>query len=419
MPPTTLFDLVRVFGKIGLVSFGGPAAQIALMHRVLVDEKRWLTEAEFLRALSFCMLLPGPEAMQLATYAGWHRRGMPGGLIAGGLFVAPGAIVILALAAAYAAFGGVPLVAGLFFGVKACVVVIVIQALLRLTSRALTRAADRAIAVVAFVAIFAFAVPFPAIIAGAALVGALTAGGPSVARAPTAAAQGQMARGATIMTIGLTLWWGPLAALWLAGQDFLLELGVFFAKLAVVTFGGAYAVLGYMAQTVVQDFGWISTTQMIDALGLAETTPGPLILVTEFTAFLAGFGAGGWGLALAAALLSLWVTFVPCFLWIFVFAPAVAQIAGRPRLAAALHGITAAVVGVVANLTLWFALHVLFSRIGHLNAGPLSLVLPEPASLDLRALAVGLVAGVMLLRLHWPITAVLALSAVAGAIVAA
>jgi len=419
MPQPPLSELVRVFGKIGLVSFGGPAAQIALMHRVLVDEKRWLAEADFLRALSFCMLLPGPEAMQLATYAGWHRRGIPGGLIAGGLFVAPGAILILALAAAYVAFGAVPLVSGLFLGIKASVVVIVIEALLRLSRRALGRTSDRAIAALAFAAIFAFAVPFPAIIAGAALVGALTAGVMYATPAPVAAAQGQIARGAAILAIGLILWWGPLAALWLGGQDFLFEIGLFFSKLAVVTFGGAYAVLGYMTQTVVQDFGWISTGQMIDALGLAETTPGPLILVTEFTAFLAGFGAGGWGLALAAALLALWVTFTPCFLWIFAFAPAVEHIAGRPRLAAALRGVTAAVVGVVANLALWFALHVLFGRIGQLNIGPMSLILPDPASLDLRALGVGVAAGVLLLRLHWPITAVLALSAVAGAILAA
>lgn len=416
--PVPLSALVRTFGAIGLVSFGGPAAQIALMHRVLVDEKRWLAEAEFLRALSFCMLLPGPEAMQLATYAGWQQRGITGGLIAGGLFVLPGAVLILALAAAYAAFGSVPLVAGLFFGVKACVAVIVIEALMRMSRRALRAGTDRALALAAFVAIFAFAVPFPAIIAGAALIGAAM-GGDAHTSAPETTRRQSGAKTLGILGTGLAIWFAPLVALALAGQTLLVELGLYFSKLAVVTFGGAYAVLGYMTQTVVQQYGWVTTGQMIDALGLAETTPGPLILVTEFVGYLAGYGAGGAALGVAAAVLTLWVTFVPCFVWIFTFAPAIDRIAARPRLGAALRGITAAVVGVVASLALWFALTVLFGQAEPFVAGPLRLPIPDLASLDLHALALGLAAAVMLLRLRWPMTLVLALSAIGGAVLAA
>ena len=415
---TPLADLVRVFGKIGLISFGGPAAQIALMHRLLVAQHRWLSEAEFLRALSFCMLLPGPEAMQLATYAGWQRRGIAGGLIAGGLFVAPGALVILALAAAYVSWGAVPLVSGLFLGVKACVAVIVFEALLRLSRKALARPIDRAIAALAFAAIFAFGAPFPAIIACAAVIGASAAAHHMAPPAPRKAhaLPAHPARWAlAVLGAGLAIWWAPVLCLWLGGHDFLVEIGLFFSKLAVVTFGGAYAVLGYMTQTVVQDYGWISTAQMLDALGLAETTPGPLILVTEFTGFLAGFEVGGWGLALAAAGLTLWVTFVPCFLWVFAFAPAIEQIAGRPRLMAALQGITAAVVGVIGNLALWFALHVLFGTVTQIGLGPLQLPWPALASLDPRTLALGAAAATMLLWRHWPLPAVLALSALGGA----
>ncbi|MDP3861755.1 MAG: chromate efflux transporter [Phaeovulum sp.] len=416
---TPLPELFATFGKIGVNSFGGPAAQIAVMHRVLVDEKRWLSEAEFLRALSFCMLLPGPEAMQLATYAGWQQRGRTGGLIAGGLFVLPGAALILALAAAYVAFGSVPLVAGLFFGVKACVTVIVIEALLRMSRRALRASTDRALALAALVAIFAFAVPFPAIIVIAALIGAAMGGHAHTPVPETSRRRQGGAKTLGILGTGLAIWFAPLAVLALAGQTLLVEIGLYFSKLAVVTFGGAYAVLGYMTQTVVQQYGWVTTGQMIDALGMAETTPGPLILVTEFVGFLAGHGAGGAALGVAAAALTLWVTFVPCFVWIFTFAPAIDRIAARPRLGAALRGITAAVVGVVANLALWFALAVLFGPTAPFVAGPLRLPMPDFASLDLRALALGVAAAVMLLRLRWPMTLVLALSAIAGAVLAA
>ena len=404
-------ELWRVFGRIGLLSFGGPAAQIALMHRELVDERRWLTEADYLRALSFCMLLPGPEAMQLATYAGWRLRGVAGGFLAGLLFVLPGAAIILALAAGYVAWGGLPLVSGLFFGVKACVTVIVIEALLRVAKRALKSPLHRFFAALAFVGIFAFALPFPLIILTAAVAGALFL---PAAKADIPAAPQTHGHVLPTLGLGLTAWAAPLAMLWLTGQEFLLKLGLFFSKLALVTFGGAYAVLAYMTQVVVRDFGWLTTPQMIDALGLAETTPGPLILVTEFVGALAGYGQGGWGLALAAAGLTLWVTFVPCFLWIFAFAPYLDWIATRPRLQSALSGVTAAVVGVIGNLALWFALQVLFHRVSVFDWGPLSLPLPDLGSLDPRALAIAFLAGVALLRLHWPMIGVLALSALAG-----
>jgi chromate transporter len=413
MKGATWAQLWRVFGRIGVLSFGGPAAQIALMHRELVDEQGWLKEKEYLSALSFCMLLPGPEAMQLATYAGWKIKGVAGGFLAGLLFVLPGALLIMALAAGYAAYGNLPLVSALFFGVKACVTVIVIEALLRVARRALKTPLHRAFAILSFLAIFALALPFPIIIAVAALAGAYLLTPPAAPPVPAARGHGHLA---PTLLIGLSGWAAPLLALWALGQDFLLELGLFFSKLALVTFGGAYAVLAYMTQDVVQHHGWLSTAQMMDALGLAETTPGPLILVTEFVGFLAGVQAGGWGLAVAAALLTLWVTFVPCFLWIFAFAPYLDWAATRPRLQSALSGVTAAVVGVIANLAIWFGLHVLFASVTLHSFGPLNLLLPDPRSLSLLALAIMLGAGVLLLRRHWSLIAVLALSAVAGAL---
>ncbi len=410
MTQPALSDLLRVFGRIGLLSFGGPAAQIALMHRELVDARHWLTEKQFLNALSFCMLLPGPEAMQLATYAGWRLRGVPGGLIAGGLFVLPGAIIVGILAALYVHFGQVPLVEALFLGIKATVVIIVIEALLKLARRALTAADRWAIAGLSFLGIFALSLPFPAIIALAAGWGALMGRGDTTAAAPRARAN-------TLATVTIwgVAWWAPVVALWAAGAERLVEIGLFFSKLAVVTFGGAYAVLAYMTQEVVQDRGWLSTPQMMDGLGLAETTPGPLILVTEFVGYLAGHGAGGWTAGLAAALLTLWVTFIPCFLWIFAGAPYIDWISTRPRLTGALSAITAAVVGVILNLSLWFALHVFFAEVRPLETGPLSLVYPVPGSVDPAAVALALLAAGLLLWRRWPLPRVLALTALAGA----
>ena len=407
----TLTDLVHVFGRIGLLSFGGPAAQIALMHRELVEERPWLDEQGFLRALSLCMLLPGPEAMQLATYAGWRLRGVPGGLIAGGLFVLPGAVVIAVLALLYAAYGQVPLIQSAFLGVKAAVIVIVLQALKKLSARALTAPWAFWVAGLAFLGIFCFDLPFPVIIAAAAFYGYLTAPRPDAAPPPFEAATGATLRSALLW---LGLWLVPLLALTGLGQTFLAQVGWFFAWLAVVTFGGAYAVLSYITQTVVTGYGWISTAQMIDALGLAETTPGPLILVTQFVAMLAGDLLGGAGLALAAGAVALWATFVPCFLWIFLAGPYVEQLAARPRLAAALQGITAAVVGVILDLSVWFALHVWFGSVEDLRIGPLHLPWPDPASIQPMALALTALAALAMLRFKRGLGETLAVMALLG-----
>lgn len=412
MTDVSINHLFRSFGRIGLLSFGGPAAQISMMHDELVERRGWLSEEQFLGALSFCMLLPGPEAMQLCTYAGWRLRGVPGGLIAGLLFVLPGAVVILALGLGYATYGDLPLVQAVFVGIKAAVVVIVLQALLKLARRALKSRDSWILAGLGFVAMFVFSVPFPLIIATAALWGAWSRRNGATGPNPLAAPPVPMARTlATALTWG-GLWAAPVLLAWGMGATFLTDLALFFSKLAVVTFGGAYAVLAYMTDTVVATKGWLSTAQMIDALGLAETTPGPLILVTEFVGLLAGYAQGGAALAVIAAVLTLWVTFTPCFLWIFTGAPYIERILARPRLKGALAGISAAVVGVILNLSVWFALHVLFERVTMTGFGPR----PELGTFSpLDAVFVGL-AGLLLLALHLPMVPVLALmAALAGA----
>ena len=369
----------RVFGRIGIFSFGGPAAQISVMHRELVEERPWLDEEQFLRALSFCMLLPGPEAMQLATYAGWLRRGVLGGVIAGLLFVLPGAVVIAALALLYVEFGSLPQTGAILMGIKALVMIIVVQALIKLSSKALKSRMAYVLAILAFVALFFVQVPFPLVIAAAGLFGWFGAEA-TEKETPTA----RTTRSIDWRLIGLwtALWLLPLPVLWLSGQTFLFQLAAFFAKLAVSTFGGAYAVLAYMAQQVVETHAWLSASEMVDALGLAETTPGPLILVTQFVGMLAGYGVGGIWLALLAGLLTLWMTFVPCFLWIFAGAPHVETLLARPRLKSGLQAITAAVVGVIANLSLWFALHVLFDVLTPLKIGVFSFDWPEFSSIN-------------------------------------
>ncbi len=407
----SMLELVRVFGRIGLLSFGGPAAQISLMHQELVERRTWLDEQTYLRALSLCMLLPGPEAMQLATYAGWRLRGVAGGLVAGTLFVLPGAFVIAVLVALYAVYGTLPLVQAGFLGVKATVIIIVLKALRNLSRKALTDREHQVIAVLGFLGIFVFNLPFPLIILCAALWGYATS--KDTAPVPTGPRPTSSHPIRTCM-IWLPLWLGPLVLLELSDQNLLSDLGWFFAKLAVVTFGGAYAVLGYMTQTVVETYQWISTDQMIDALGLAETTPGPLILVTQFVAMLSGQLAGGAALALAAGAVALWATFVPCFLWIFLAAPHLERISARPRLAAAMHGITAAVVGVILNLSVWFGLNVLFGNIVGWAWGPVSLPLPDPNTLNFDALILTLAAGVLIFRLKSGLATTLFLMVLAG-----
>lgn len=413
-------DLIRVFGRIGVLSFGGPAAQIALMHKELVEDRDWLEDATYLRALSLCMLLPGPEAMQLATYAGWRLRGIAGGLIGGGLFVLPGAIVIAALVGLYVQFGTLPLVQNAFLGIKAAVVVIVIQALRKVATKALTSRTGWIIAGLSFTAIFALNLPFPLIIALSGLWGWWSA--PDTQANPAISPLPNPQSTLRTILIWLPLWLAPLFALSFGGAELLADIGWFFAKLAVVTFGGAYAVLAYMTQTVVIEHQWLTTGQMIDALGLAETTPGPLILVTQFVAMLTGFETGGPGLAIAAGFVAVWATFVPCFLWIFTAAPYLEHIAARPRLSAALNGITASVVGVILNLSVWFALHVLFAQVQQASFGPLSLAWPTWSTLDPRALALTAIAVLVLivfrLKMSLSLIVIAAISTLWGMILA-
>ncbi len=416
----TFPEAVAVWARIGVLSFGGPAGQIALMHKMIVDEHKWLSEQQFLNALNFCMLLPGPEAMQLATYSGWRLHGVKGGLAAGLLFVLPGAAVVLALAFIYAALGNVPIIEAIFLGVKAAVLVIVIEALLRIAKRALTRRADWAIALASFIAIFFFDAPFPLIILAAALIG-YWLGGNSTPSESTGDAPVPFARTVSTAALWLGIWLVPLAAITLAlGPDHVLaQTGLFFSKLAIVTFGGAYAVLAYMAQQAVETYGWLSAGEMLDGLGLAETTPGPLILVTEFVGTLAAYRSGEgppWAMGLAGAAVTLWATFAPCFAWIFTGAPYVERIGSNARLSGALAGVTAAVVGVILNLALWFALHVLFATVTPETYGFLRLWTPDFATFDWQAGALSLLAAILLLWRHMGVIPVLAICAALGLI---
>ncbi len=413
--PPTLAQATRVWWRIGLLSFGGPGAQIALMHKEIVEERPWLTEEQFLNALSFCMLLPGPEAMQLATYAGWRLHGTLGGLIAGLLFVIPGAAVIMLLALIYSIFGEVPLVSALFYGVKAAVLVVVLEALVRVSKKALSKNMHWAIAAFAFLAIFFFSVPYPVIVLGAALIGYVFAIQPEEPSSSEPINLSVSKLASTVIT-WLTIWWLPIALLALFNaHNIILEVGQFFSTLAVVTFGGAYAVLAYMAQDVVVQFGWLTADEMIDALGLAETTPGPLILVTQFVGYLAGFKTGGILLGLSTALVALWVTFAPCFLWIFSGAPYIDWISSQAKLKSALTAITAAVVGVILNLSIWFALHVLFLEVDKTSYGPLTLWIPNITTIEWLSVGLFALSGFLAFKMHWGIGRVLLVSAITGA----
>lgn len=403
--------------RIALLSFGGPAAQIAVMHRVLVEEKGWIDERRFLHALNFCMLLPGPEAMQLVTYLGWITHGVRGGLVAGLLFILPGFLSILALSFAYVWFGDAPAVAGLLFGLKAGVLAVVVVALDRLRRRALQGRLMPFIALAAFVALFFLQWPFPLVILLAAVLG-LWRAAHAAATEPLPAAR--PARTLVTLLVGLGAWLGPLLALaWVLGPGHLLsQVGAFFSQVALVSFGGAYAVLAYVAQHAVEARAWVSPAEMLDGLGLAETTPGPLIQVLQFVAFLAAWrDAAPFGPATAgliASVVATWATFAPCFLWIFLGAPWVDRLLHRPRLAAAMAGVGAAVVGAVANLSLWFALHVLFARVEEVHRAGVRLLLPSPASLDWLALGIAVGAFYLLVRARWSMPAVLALAAGVG-----
>jgi len=406
-------EALRVWLKIGCIGFGGPAGQIALMHRVLVDEKKWIDEARYLHALNFCMLLPGPEAQKLATYAGWLLHGTRGGLAAGILFVAPGALVMLAFSLLYVLGRGIPVVDGALFGIKAAVLVIVVEALIRIGRRSLKTRLLLALAGAAFIGIYFLDLPFPLIVLAAALVGFLVAqsspellGLKTGAEGVAAPAPGRWRHAATATAIGLVLWWTPvaLAAAMLGSGHVFVDIGIFFSKLAVVSFGGAYALLAYMAQEAVETYRWMTAPEMVDGLGLAETLPGPLIKVTQFVGFLGAYrDAAPFSPVVAGMIgsaLTTWVTFVPPMMLIFAGAPFIEQLRSNQRLSGALAAITAAVVGVILNLTVWFVLHVLFARVEEVHAGPLRWYAFDPATLDLRAFALALVAAVLAFRLH-------------------
>jgi chromate transporter len=428
-PQPSFGEAFKVWFKVGCLSFGGPAGQIALMHRIVVDEKKWLPEPQFLHALNFCMLLPGPEATELATYAGWLLHGVRGGLVAGLLFVLPGALVMLGLTLLYVYGRGLGPIDGALFGIKAAVLVIVVEALIRIGRRALKSQLLVAMAALGFVTIFFFAVPFPLIVLAAALIGFVIArNAPAqLALADTdvivvAPRMGRWRQFAVSLALGLVLWWAPvaLAALLLGSGHVLVAVGLFFSKLAVVTFGGAYAVLAYMAQQAVETHGWLTAPEMVDGLGLAETTPGPLILVTQFVGFIAGFRAPAPFTPLVAGLLgaamTTWVTFVPPILWIFAGAPFIEELRGNRRLAGALAAITAAVVGVILNLSVWFALHVLFGHVSEQHLGLLRWFAFDPLALNLRAAALAGIAAVLAFGLHRGLIEVVVVMAALGAI---
>jgi len=415
----TLGDLTAASLKIGALSFGGPAAQIAMMHRVFVVEKKWIDEPRYLHALNFCMLLPGPEAQQLATYAGWLLHGVKGGLIAGTLFVLPGALVVAALSWLYLEHGSAQFVEAAFFGVRAAVVAFVVEALIRLAKRALKSRVDFSIAAASFAALTLFAMPFPLVIVIAGLTGALAlnrAAPIAIAGAMAAPSTADALRAAALWALA---WLAPLGlALATLGPDHVLSrVGALFAKLSVVTFGGAYAVLAYLRQQAVEIEGWLSPAQMIDGLGLAETTPGPLVLVNQFVGYVAGWQAEGGGvvMALAAAAMASWMTFAPSFLWIFAGAPYAEALRRNARASAALAAITAAVLGVVANLAFWFAAHVLFNETRHaMLPWGARLDLPQIASFDGAALVIAITAGVALVRFHANAIAVVVAAALTG-----
>jgi len=419
-----------VWLKIGCINFGGPAGQIALMHRVVVDEKKWVDEARFLHALNFCMLLPGPEAQKLATYLGWLLHGVRGGLSAGILFIIPGALVMLGLSLLYALGRGVSVVDGALFGIKAAVLVIVVEALIRIGKRALKTTLLLSLAGAAFIGIFFFALPFPLIVAAAALIGYLVAqrapgqlGISGKAESVPPPAKDRWRHFAIASVVGLIAWWAPVAfaALLFGPHHVLVSIGMFFSKLAVVSFGGAYALLAYMAQQAVETYGWMTAPEMVDGLGLAETTPGPLILVTQFVGFLAAFrDAAPFSPVTAGvigAAMTTWVTFVPSMLWIFAGAPFVERLRSNRELSGALAAITAAVVGVILNLSVWFALNVLFGKLTEMHAGPMRWYAFDPWALDLRASALAAIAAVLAFGLHRSLIEVVVVMAGLGVIV--
>jgi chromate transporter len=438
-----LREAIKVWTRVAALSFGGPAGQIAVMHRIVVDEKKWVGEHRFLHALNYCMLLPGPEAHQLAIYIGWLLNGTLGGMIAGILFVLPGFLAILALSYVYVLFGSLTFVEGMFFGLKCAVLAVVIQAVFRIGSRALKNKAMVALAAAAFVAIFFLHVPFPLIIVGAGLIGYLASrggvaafkiGGGHKSGSGTILEDKDSVLGEEIpLHARPNLAWslktsGALAAAWLIpvaalvitlGPDNVFsKIGIFFSEMAIVTFGGAYAVLAYVAQQAVQQLGWLRPGEMLDGLGMAETTPGPLIMVTQFVGFLAGYRnpgtLGPLAAATFAAVLTTWVTFLPSFLWIFAGAPFIEKMRGNVALTGAMSAITAAVVGVILNLAIWFGLHVLFGKATSFTYGSWTMDVPVLTSLSSPSLVLTVLAAIAIFRLKMSVISTLLASAALG-----
>ena len=435
----TFGEALRVWIRVAAYSFGGPAGQIAVMHKLLVEEKKWVSESRFLHALNYTMLLPGPEAQQLATYLGWLLHRVPGGLVAGLLFILPGFVSILALSILYAGFQEVTFVQALFYGLKPAVLAIVIEAVIRIGRRALKNWVMVTISVVAFVAIFFFNVPFPIIIFATGLVGYV--GGKvaldlfdvikqravdddeaeyvitdTIAQAQRPSWQQAL----RVVVIGGLLWFGPLIGLWLTfgREHVLVQEGLFFSQTAVVTFGGAYAVLAYIAQQAVEVFGWLQPGEMLDGLGMAETTPGPLVQVVQFVGFMGAYrnpaDFSPMVSGILGSIVTTWVTFVPCFIWIFLGAPFIEYWRNNKSLTTALSGITAAVVGVILNLAVWFAIQTLFGVVSEQYLGPIRLLIPDWQTLDVAALLIAVVAFVGLFRWQWSMVRTLGISAVAG-----
>ena len=414
-PPPTFSEAFRFWLKLGFISFGGPAGQIAIMHEELVEKRRWLSEERFLHALNYCMLLPGPEAQQLATYAGWLLHGTWGGIVAGALFVLPSALILWALSWAYVSFGALPWMAAILYGLKPAVLAIVAAAIVRIGARVLKNPAMWALAVLAFAALFFANAPFPLIVLGAGVCGffggkfrpdwfvVLQSHGPTSPK--PAGPPPTFARAAKVLAVGLVLWWAPIlaAGAWLGWNGTLFREGVFFSKAAMVTFGGAYAVLPYVSQQAVEHYAWLTPGQMLDGLGLAETTPGPLIMVLQFTGFLGAWNHPGALPPLTAATLgaaiTTWSTFLPCFIWIFLGAPHIERLRENARLTAALSAITAAVVGVILNLAVWFGWHVFH---------------PAVNRFDLVAAVIAVIAFVGIVRGKWNVIAVIGGCAIAG-----
>lgn len=412
--PLTLSQAGREYLKVGLLSFGGPAAQIALMHKVFVEDRKWLTEKQYLSALNFCMLLPGPEAMQLSAYIGWRLHGVAGGLLAGLLFILPGALIIACLAIFYVYFGDLAWLKAAFLGVKAAVIMIVIQALIRVSKKALLGVLHRLVAIFAFIGIFVLEIPYPFIVIISGVLGFIYS---DMTPDNTDITPLSISLPQTILTftLWLMIWLAPLMIMgWMTNWGFLYEVGAFFSKLATVTFGGAYAVLAYMSQEVVFDLGWLTAPQMMDALGFAETTPGPLILVTEFVGFVAGYKQAGLPLAFAAAFAVLWATFAPCFLWIFVGAPYIEWISAQPRLKGALSTITAAVVGVILSLSIWFGLHAMFGTITKLQAGIATFWVPDFHTVNVTVVVLTFLAAYLAFIRHLSLLSLLGISAALG-----